>query len=590
MTPSDTPSVIHSGTRANALHIAAESGSAQMTTLILEAIQSPDLMAKMYPGESLESRVRRQEYLFDLYLNSHLKGGFDTPLHVASKYGFVDVVALLVQYSSCDTVAKNKHDQTPADIAGSRMRAADDTLAVEQIKKLLTNHVYIPVFRVDDFSHPAFVGEPWSPRPSVANQENGRQSAEVDLGALSPILIRHQLEEGGTKSAAAVRDANTSSPWLTPPSSKRVQKQPKSPYFVTKSPAAAGQLRPRVADVGEDSNTYSVQAIMGPLTPDEARKIQAEWRRPKCMEERLVRLSDPVKGIERQGRSLVKTCTTSANLIEYWEFLDTYCDLSTPLGMELLDEHLKSMSERCFEQKEQRPNQMDLEESFTMSRLASAFGGLQLAEDQAMNITSSLDNLNLGGNRNDNVGIHQAEQDQQLQEQEQKSVSSSYNETTAENPCLGQGSPPRKDLINNNLSPEAIWHRPRISVIATSPPIGMDSPERGLINEDDDEDGASSCSFHTVASSLPDSLMTAEEGEWVYIQGIAPTRVDHQVYQIIRDVDVPKHVYPYLAIWKDLMSTLPDDNFTNQQAEHGSHVGGTRNQGGSTLVPKKLFD
>ena len=32
-------------------------------------------------------------------------------------------------------------------------------------------------------------------------------------------------------------------------------------------------------------------------------------------------------------------------MIEYWDFLDTYVDLSTAVGLETLDEHLRQMSE-----------------------------------------------------------------------------------------------------------------------------------------------------------------------------------------------------------------------------------------------------
>jgi hypothetical protein len=56
MTPCDTPAVLHSGTRSNALHFAAQSGSVGMTQKVLDAIQNPALMLKMYPAESAESR------------------------------------------------------------------------------------------------------------------------------------------------------------------------------------------------------------------------------------------------------------------------------------------------------------------------------------------------------------------------------------------------------------------------------------------------------------------------------------------------------------------------------------------------------
>ena len=65
-TPCDTPSILHSGTRANALHVAATEGggmwgkaSPKMTQKVLDTILDPDLMARMYPGESAEARARR---------------------------------------------------------------------------------------------------------------------------------------------------------------------------------------------------------------------------------------------------------------------------------------------------------------------------------------------------------------------------------------------------------------------------------------------------------------------------------------------------------------------------------------------------
>ena len=65
-TPCDTPSILHSGTRANALHVAATEGgsmwgkaSPKMTQKVLDTILDPCLMERMYPGESAEARARR---------------------------------------------------------------------------------------------------------------------------------------------------------------------------------------------------------------------------------------------------------------------------------------------------------------------------------------------------------------------------------------------------------------------------------------------------------------------------------------------------------------------------------------------------
>ena len=69
VTTCDTPAVIHSGTHSNALHFAATSGNVKMVQKILDRVQDPDLMERMYPEESPEARAKRQEYLLDLYLN-----------------------------------------------------------------------------------------------------------------------------------------------------------------------------------------------------------------------------------------------------------------------------------------------------------------------------------------------------------------------------------------------------------------------------------------------------------------------------------------------------------------------------------------
>ncbi len=125
MTPCDQPSILHSGTRSNGLHVAAQSGKLKMAELLLDHITGPSLMERMYPNDSEESRANRQEYLLDLYLNMPKKGDFDTPLHQASKWGHWPIVKFLVEFSSCDTARKNKEGLTPAEVACSRMGNSD---------------------------------------------------------------------------------------------------------------------------------------------------------------------------------------------------------------------------------------------------------------------------------------------------------------------------------------------------------------------------------------------------------------------------------------------------------------------------------
>ena len=162
MTPCDQPAIIHSGTRANALHIAANVGKLKMAEVILELVTDIDLVKRMYPNESPESLAKRQEYLLDLYLNMPKKGDFDTPLHQASKWGHWPIIQLLVDYSSCDTKRRNRDNLTPAEVACSRVSPVDSDVK-KKIIDLLADRVYIPVYRAADYSMPGYVGDPVSP-------------------------------------------------------------------------------------------------------------------------------------------------------------------------------------------------------------------------------------------------------------------------------------------------------------------------------------------------------------------------------------------------------------------------------------------
>uniref|UniRef100_A0A183B5S0 Cauli_VI domain-containing protein n=1 Tax=Echinostoma caproni TaxID=27848 RepID=A0A183B5S0_9TREM len=53
-----------------------------------------------------------------------------------------------------------------------------------------------------------------------------------------------------------------------------------------------------------------------------------------------IRLTDPEKGYERQGRYFSKLFGTQ--WLEYWEFLDDFADLSSESGLELLEQYLNS--------------------------------------------------------------------------------------------------------------------------------------------------------------------------------------------------------------------------------------------------------
>ncbi|XP_027699956.1 ankyrin repeat and LEM domain-containing protein 2 isoform X1 [Vombatus ursinus] len=85
----------------------------------------------------------------------------------------------------------------------------------------------------------------------------------------------------------------------------------------------------------------SVRAFAGPLSPSKAEDFRRLWKTPP--RERAdffhnVRKSDPERGVERVGRELAHEL--GFPWVEYWEFLDSFVDLSSQEGLRKLEEYL----------------------------------------------------------------------------------------------------------------------------------------------------------------------------------------------------------------------------------------------------------
>ena len=215
-------------------------------------------------------------------------------------------------------------------------------------------------------------------------------SPSVDLDPLSPIMIRQQLE--GVKSSLIQTDQslqyaenepnNPETSFGSPLSSSDTnnttpnKRRNKSPLLVAKDKYLLSPLitpkrnimgpptkqSPISNNISENVNLFdspdydtsssscrsisspiSVQAILGPFTNvEEAKRIQQEWRKPQ-VKSNLFRLKDSKKGLEMEGRTLARKYKSS--MIEYWGFLETYCDLTTEHGLELLDSYLYDKAE-----------------------------------------------------------------------------------------------------------------------------------------------------------------------------------------------------------------------------------------------------
>jgi len=97
------------------MHVAARYNQPEIVHFIMECVISSDFIKSLYGLE--QSYVSRSEIITDLYLNTPDKAANDTALHIASKFGHVDVVRELVSYDKCILTSLNKFGQTPKDVS-----------------------------------------------------------------------------------------------------------------------------------------------------------------------------------------------------------------------------------------------------------------------------------------------------------------------------------------------------------------------------------------------------------------------------------------------------------------------------------------
>lgn len=87
-------------------------------------------------------------------------------------------------------------------------------------------------------------------------------------------------------------------------------------------------------------SSQEVAAIAGPMSPRQAALFYKHWRTPPTDRAKSrIRLGDTDKGLERIGRELARDMQMAWK--EYWPVLDAWCDISSPTGLQLLENHLR---------------------------------------------------------------------------------------------------------------------------------------------------------------------------------------------------------------------------------------------------------
>lgn len=82
------------------MHVAALSKNGKMCDAILRAVGNPHFV-KLLHGRFSDNCKDVSNIQLDLYLNMPEKGRNETPLHLASKFGALDVIEVLTSYPEC---------------------------------------------------------------------------------------------------------------------------------------------------------------------------------------------------------------------------------------------------------------------------------------------------------------------------------------------------------------------------------------------------------------------------------------------------------------------------------------------------------
>ena len=109
--------------------------------------------------------------------------------------------------------------------------------------------------------------------------------------------------------------------------------------------------------------------------------------------------------------------------------------------------------------------------------------------------------------------------------------------------------------IEEPLSNDCIWERRQpqggdYSVLSNDSSSGTGN--RNIFRSDSN---SSLESFASAVSSLNDSVYSAEEGSWNYIEGDRPSKIDNQVYQALQNVEIDTEKFKRIHTWKLLMET-----------------------------------
>ncbi len=290
---------------------------------------------------------------------------------------------------------------------------------------------------------------------------------------------------------------------------------------------------------------------MGPVSPSQAEQIQAEWKKTTPVV-KMLRLQDPEKGLERQGRDLAKKYNTS--LKEFWPFLDSYCDLSSKEGLQLLENHLHDQSVQ----------DRDLDQSPENGR---SFCNNAVDDDSLGNLASDMANLNLANKTGEDSVVNDEEpRDNNNSSPKPKDVSMSVlnNKMSLADISNGNNNADASMTDGEPLSESTLWLKPRLN----NSDLGDSSLDNSNYNQFRSRRSSGASSYKSALTSFEEyddeededdaSVLTADEGSWIYMEGPVPSKTDLQVFSALEEQEVDPVKYPNLYVWKNKVATTPE--------------------------------